>query len=431
MNYFTNTTGAPITFTMITSNNLGSDSNTRIVSSSSGDNVVTTADTWATSFQNFSGNTSSDPRIGHVFWGPGAPTPVSNINFVDGDDNPFWVYSITLAPGQTKAILNFATGQGTKAAANAQAAALDLLSPNATQCLSATELGQIVNFATSTDLSIIQRTARRPFRSSRPARSRRSAPGCSDCSQPLSASWRWRVERSLSITLDPVKAERQKIEAAREALRSVRSGMSLGLGTGSTAKEFVTLLGEVLARGDLRDIRCTCTSKQTEDQARPLGISLFALAEISPLDLAVDGADEIDAQLRLIKGRGGALLREKIVEQQAKRFIVIADESKIVERLGVGVLPVEVTPFARDVLEKRFAAMGLTPVLRLRDGQPRITDEGHLILDVRVPGQSDIADVVADIRKLAGVVETGFFPVEATEALIATGEGVRRMTRGA
>ena len=207
--------------------------------------------------------------------------------------------------------------------------------------------------------------------------------------------------------------------------------MSLGLGTGSTAKEFVTLLGEALARGDLRDIRCTCTSKQTEDQARPLGIPLFTLAEISPLDLAVDGADEIDAQLRLIKGRGGALLREKIVEQQARRFIVIADESKIVERLGVGMLPVEVTPFARDVLEKRFSTMGLAPVLRLRDGQPRVTDEGHLILDVRIPGQSDIADVVAEIKKLAGVVETGFFPNEATEALIATSEGVRRMTRGA
>jgi ribose 5-phosphate isomerase A len=226
-----------------------------------------------------------------------------------------------------------------------------------------------------------------------------------------------------------MNARDQKIEAAREALRSVRDGMSLGLGTGSTAKEFVILLGETLSRGELRDIRCTCTSKQTEDQARPLGIPLFALADISPLDLAVDGADEIDAQLRLIKGRGGALLREKIVEQQAKRFIVIADESKIVERLGVGVLPVEVTPFALEVLEKRFSAMGLAPVLRLRDGQPRITDEGHRILDVRVPGQSDIADIVARIRELAGVVETGFFPTEATEALIATSDGVRRMTR--
>jgi uncharacterized repeat protein (TIGR01451 family) len=154
MNFFTNTTGSPITFTMLTSNNLGSDSNTRIVSSSSGDNVATVADNWITSFQNFSGNKSSDPRIGHIIQGPGAPTPVSNIFFQDGDDNPFWVYSITLAPGQTKAILNFATGQGTKAAANAQSAALDLLPANATQCLSAVELGQIVNFLTATDLAI-------------------------------------------------------------------------------------------------------------------------------------------------------------------------------------------------------------------------------------------------------------------------------------
>jgi ribose 5-phosphate isomerase A len=221
----------------------------------------------------------------------------------------------------------------------------------------------------------------------------------------------------------------EKIAAAREALRSVRSGMTLGLGTGSTAKEFVTLLGQALARGDLRDIRCTCTSNQTEEQARLLNIPLFPLADIAPLDLAVDGADEIDAQLRLIKGRGGALLREKIVEQQAKRFIVIADESKIVERLGVGVLPIEVTPFARDVLEKRFATMGLAPLLRLRDGEPRITDEGHLIVDVRVPSETDIADVVSEIRKLAGVVETGFFANEASEALIATPNGVRRMTR--
>jgi ribose 5-phosphate isomerase A len=221
----------------------------------------------------------------------------------------------------------------------------------------------------------------------------------------------------------------QKIEAAREALRAVRSSMTLGLGTGSTAKEFVTLLGEALARGELRDIRCTCTSLQTEEQARSLNIPLVPLAEIAPLDLAVDGADEIDAQLRLIKGRGGALLREKIVEQQAKRFIVIADESKIVERLGIGVLPIEVTPFARDVLEKRLASMGLAPSLRLRDGQPRITDEGHLILDVRVPSETDIAGVVSEIRKLAGVVETGFFASEASEALIATASGVRRMTR--
>ena len=109
-----------------------------------------------------------------------------------------------------------------------------------------------------------------------------------------------------------------KIEAARAALSEVRSGMTLGLGTGSTAYEFVKLLGDALRDGTLRDIRCTTTSEATEEQARGEKIPLFALAEIAPLDLAVDGADEIDAQLRLIKGRGGALLREKIVEQQAK-----------------------------------------------------------------------------------------------------------------
>ena len=220
-----------------------------------------------------------------------------------------------------------------------------------------------------------------------------------------------------------------KIEAARAALQEVRSGMTLGLGTGSTAAAFVKLLGEALRNGTLRDIRCTTTSEQTETPARAENVPTFSLPEVAPLDLAVDGADEIDAQLRLIKGRGGALLREKIVEQQARRFIVIADESKVVDRLGVGVLPVEVTPFAREVLARRFDEMGLSPVLRLRDGAPRVTDEGNLILDVMVPAGTDIAEVVARIREHAGVVETGFFPHEATEAIIAGSEGLRRMTR--
>jgi ribose 5-phosphate isomerase A len=220
-----------------------------------------------------------------------------------------------------------------------------------------------------------------------------------------------------------------KIAAARAALGEVKSGMTLGLGTGSTAEEFVRLLGEALASKALHGLRCTCTSNKTEELARSLGIPIHALAEIAPLDLAIDGADEIDAQLRLIKGRGGALLREKIVEQAAQRFIVIADESKLVQRLGVGVLPVEVTPFAREVLQRRFAAMDLSPVLRTRDGQPRVTDEGHQIVDLRVPHDQDIADVVTRIRELAGVVETGFFAHEATEAIIATSAGIRRLKR--
>ncbi|MBV9497448.1 MAG: ribose-5-phosphate isomerase RpiA [Acidobacteria bacterium] len=214
-----------------------------------------------------------------------------------------------------------------------------------------------------------------------------------------------------------------KLEAAREALKAVRSGDRLGLGTGSTAEELVKLLGAALAEGALRDIRCTCTSQRTEALAVSLGIPCFTLNELAPLDLAIDGADEIDAQLRLIKGRGGALLREKIVEQSAARFIVIADDSKIVEKLGVGVLPVEVTPFACEVLLRKLAEF--QPVQR----GTFVTDEGNVILDVRVPETMDIADAVARIREHAGVIDTGFFPTEASEAIIAGAAGVRRLKR--
>jgi len=154
-NYFTNTSGAPVTFTMITSNNLGSDSNTRIVSSSSGDAAAQTNDLWVSTFQNYSGNTSSDPRIRHVLQGAGAPTPVAGVNFADGDDNPYWSYSITLNPGQTKVILNYSTGQPSKAAANAKAAAIASFGPTEKQCLG-TDLAEVVNFASSADLAVVK-----------------------------------------------------------------------------------------------------------------------------------------------------------------------------------------------------------------------------------------------------------------------------------
>ncbi len=220
-----------------------------------------------------------------------------------------------------------------------------------------------------------------------------------------------------------------KIEAAREALKDVRSGMSLGLGSGSTAEEFVKLLGEAMKSGAITNVRCTCTSKRTDDLAHAVGLATLPLAEVAPIDLAIDGADEIDSDLRLIKGHGASLLREKIVEQQAKRFIVIADDSKVVERLGAKPLPVEVTPFALDVLLRRFSDAGLQPSLRMAGDQPRITDEGNRIVDVRVPRDRDIADLVNDLRALAGVIETGFFPREATEAILAGAGGVRRMRR--
>ncbi|MDT8342352.1 MAG: ribose 5-phosphate isomerase A [Longimicrobiales bacterium] len=142
-------------------------------------------------------------------------------------------------------------------------------------------------------------------------------------------------------------SEGQKREAAREALTRVRSGMRLGLGTGSTVAHFLDLLGEALAGGSLEDVAGVPTSERTAAHAGRLGIPVGPLHELQPLDLAVDGADEVDPRLDLVKGLGGALLREKMVVQAAHRFVVIADESKVVDRLGTRApLPVEVVPFA-------------------------------------------------------------------------------------
>jgi len=222
-----------------------------------------------------------------------------------------------------------------------------------------------------------------------------------------------------------------KIEAARQALTNVRSGMILGLGTGSTAREFVRLLGEKLAAGELSNISALCTSVVTQTQAESLGIPILEPETKPAIDLAVDGADEIDPALRLIKGLGGALLREKIVEQASRRFIVIADESKLVDKLGRGLLPVEVVRFACAWIEERLSASRLQPALRQKDGKTFLTDEGNYILDIRVPADRDIADVVSEATSHAGVVDTGFFPREATEALVATKDGVRHVLRPA
>jgi hypothetical protein len=146
LNFFTNTGGTPQTVTMVTANNLGSDTNTVIVNDSSGNTTPTVADTWVTTFQNFTGKTTSDPRLGHVLQQTGAPVQLAGIFFQNGNDRPFWGYTFTLAPGETKIIANFVTGQPTKAAANAKAAQLVSLPPNALQCLSTAEKAEIANF---------------------------------------------------------------------------------------------------------------------------------------------------------------------------------------------------------------------------------------------------------------------------------------------
>lgn len=206
--------------------------------------------------------------------------------------------------------------------------------------------------------------------------------------------------------------------------------MTLGLGTGSTAAIFVELLADALAAGRLRDIRGVCTSSDTEALAQRRGVPTLQFRELTkPIDVAIDGADEVDPALRLIKGRGGALLREKIVEQASREFICIVDQSKIVEKLGVGPLPVETVRFSSAYLLRSLIEEGVPAVVREKNGNAFVTDEGHHILDVSVPADEEIALFVERLRRRAGVVETGFFPTEATRVLVASRDGVRELTR--
>ena len=222
----------------------------------------------------------------------------------------------------------------------------------------------------------------------------------------------------------------QKREAARRAVELVESGMRLGLGSGTTAHHFVDLVGEKVAQG--LAIRCVATSKATTVQAQALGIPLATLEELPELDLTVDGADEIDHQLRLIKGGGGALLREKIVAAASKRMAVIADETKLVRRLGAFPLPVEVVPFGlaatRRHIEELLAELGLAGPIRLRGGaKPFVTDGGHYILDCSLGAIPDPERLAATLSVIPGVVEHGLFIGYAGIAFIAGAEAVESL----
>jgi ribose 5-phosphate isomerase A len=222
--------------------------------------------------------------------------------------------------------------------------------------------------------------------------------------------------------------DQRKREAARRALDLVKPGMKLGLGSGTTAHEFVEVVGEAVKGG--LEIVCVGTSKATEDQARSLGIPLSTLDDLPELDLVVDGADEIDPKLRLIKGGGGALLREKIVAAASKRMAVIADSSKLVPTLGAFPLPVEVVPFGlaatRRHIEKAIARLNLAGPIRLRGGStPFVTDGGHYILDCSLGAIDDPERLGEVLSMIPGVVEHGLFVGFARTAIIAGAEGVQ------
>ena len=227
-------------------------------------------------------------------------------------------------------------------------------------------------------------------------------------------------------------SDRQKREAARRAGELVEPGMRLGLGTGSTARHFVDLVGEKVAAG--LDVRCVATSEATAAQAKGLGIPLATLEELPELDLTVDGADEIDHVLRLIKGGGGALLREKIVAAASGRMAVIADATKLVRCLGAFPLPVEVVPFGlaatRRHLERAVAELGLAGPIQLRGGaKPFVTDGGHHILDCSLGAIVDPERLAEAISRIPGVVEHGLFIGYARTAIIARGGSIEVISR--
>ena len=227
-------------------------------------------------------------------------------------------------------------------------------------------------------------------------------------------------------------SDRQKRDAARRAIELVEPGMRLGLGTGSTARHFVDLVGEKVATG-LR-IRCVATSEATASQAKALGIPLATLNDLPELDLTVDGADEVDYELRLIKGGGGALLREKIVAAASRRMTVIVDGSKLVSRLGAFPLPVEVVPFGlaatRGHMERAIARLGLAGSIRLRGGaEAFVTDGGHYILDCSFGAIPDAEQLGEALSRIPGVVEHGLFIGYAQTAIIARVEGIEVISR--
>ena len=226
--------------------------------------------------------------------------------------------------------------------------------------------------------------------------------------------------------------DRLKRAAAERAAGLVEDGMRVGLGTGSTAAHLVALLGERV-RGGL-SIVAVPTSEATRRQAEGEGISLTTLDDTPELDIAIDGADEIDEELRLIKGGGGALLREKIVAAASRRMIVIADGSKCVERLGRFPLPIEVIPFGlgatRRALEAAFLRSGCPGEARLRtvsDGKPFVTDCGHFILDAHLGVIHDPDALASALAAIPGVVEHGLFIGLATGAILAMEAGLQEL----
>jgi ribose 5-phosphate isomerase A len=227
---------------------------------------------------------------------------------------------------------------------------------------------------------------------------------------------------------DP-KAE-QKRAAAERAVEWVESGMTVGLGTGSTAVWAIRAIGAALHDGRLRDVAAVPTSNESERDARALDIPIVTLAEHPVVDLTIDGADEVDPALNLIKGHGGALLREKVVAQASRREVIVVDDSKPSPRLGTKMsLPVEVIQFAAAIERNYLESLGATVTMRGGDATPFVTDEGNWIYDCDFGPIDDCERLSALLHERAAIVEHGLFIDLATDLVIATPTGVDHQTR--
>jgi len=223
-----------------------------------------------------------------------------------------------------------------------------------------------------------------------------------------------------------------KKAVAKEALGFIEDDMVVGLGTGSTTAHFIRYLGRLIMEGELEDVYGVPTSHQSRLLAIESGIPVVTLDEVDAIDLAVDGADEVDPHMNLTKGRGAALTMEKIIEYRAGMFIVLVDETKLVEHLGQKMpVPVEVIPAAWRAIAEELEVFNATAELRMaerKDG-PVVTDNGNFILDVRFHHIEDPLDLEIELNNIPGVVENGIFADIADLVLVGTKDGVKRMER--
>lgn len=223
----------------------------------------------------------------------------------------------------------------------------------------------------------------------------------------------------------------QKSRAAEAALKHVANGMTVGIGTGSTVDVFIELLAKRVAREKL-SIRTLSSSYGTSHRLRAAGIAVDCLGSVATIPLTVDGADEVDPQLALIKGGGGAFLREKILAEAAEQLVIIVDQSKLVKQLGTkNPVPVEVLPVALSSASARIAQLGGSPVIRQADGKagPVITDNGNFILDVTFPKIENPSGLDSRLKAIPGILGTGLFPDQADVVYVGSERGVSRLTR--